>query len=45
MNRYLVELFVDGSSVDFAEMLRRGLIEKQTFGYVLSRKGKSFLFS
>jgi predicted transcriptional regulator len=42
-NRLLVTLFVDGSEVDYLEMLDLGLIARVQGGYVLTDYGKSFL--
>ena len=39
----LVDYFVDGTEVDFSEMLSLGLIEKNGDGYSLTQYGKSFL--
>jgi hypothetical protein len=41
--KHLVQLFVDGSDVDFNQMLAQGLIEQKFDGYVLTAFGKSFL--
>ncbi len=35
--------FVSGGEVDYAEMLKRGLIEKNHGGYVLTDLGSSLL--
>jgi len=42
-NRLLVTLFVDGSEVNYLEMLDLGLIAQVQGGYVLTDYGKSFL--
>lgn len=41
--KQLVDNFVDGSEVDFDEMLSFGLIEKSEDGFVLTEYGRSFL--
>jgi hypothetical protein len=39
----LVDYFVDGTKVDFSQMLSIGLIQKNGDGYSLTDYGKSFL--
>jgi hypothetical protein len=39
----MIEMFVDGSDVDYVLMLTLGLIEQNSGGYALTSFGKSFL--
>jgi hypothetical protein len=41
--KQLVDYFVDGTEVDFAELLMLGLIQPDGDGYSLTIYGKSFL--
>ena len=42
-NYALVQYFVDGSEVDYDQMLSLQLIRKQVGGYVLTQLGRSYL--
>jgi len=41
--KQLVEYFVDGTEVNFNQMLSLGLIQKNGIGYSLTQYGRSFL--
>lgn len=41
--KQLVQYFVDGTEVDFFDLLALGLIKQNNVGYSLTEYGKSFL--
>jgi hypothetical protein len=43
--KQLVDYFVDGTEVDFSQMLALGLIQRNGDGYSLTQYGKLFLCS